>query len=125
MKTWKFVAIWAFILISGLLGLLLGRTMRIPIAEVVGGYLFWGSFFAGLGLVYRRSRRGGALAYNIALACAVSGFLLIIVGKIRIIQTVEGLGIGLFGLAALAGVYTELEKAWENVKVVDKQRLEV
>ena len=39
MKDWKFVAVWAFILVSGLLGLLLGKTMGIPIVEVVAGCL--------------------------------------------------------------------------------------
>ena len=38
MKDWKFAALWAFILVSGLLGLLLGMTMGIPIVEAVYTY---------------------------------------------------------------------------------------
>jgi hypothetical protein len=38
MKDWKFVALWAFILVSGLLDLLLGMTMGIPIVEAVYSY---------------------------------------------------------------------------------------
>jgi len=121
MKDWK---LWAVILFSGLVGLLLGMTTGILIVEVVGSCLLWLSLFAGLGLIYRRSKRVGTLAYNIALVCAVSGFLLIMVGKITGIQTVEGVGLGLFCLAAIAGVQLQLRRAWEKVKVVDNWRSE-
>ena len=123
MKDWKFVALWAVILVSGFVGLLLGMTMGIPIVGVVGGYLVWVSFFVGLGLIYRGSKRGRALAYNITLVCAVSGFLLIMVGKITGIQTVEGVGLALFFLAAVVGVQLQLRRAWQKIKVVDNHEI--
>jgi len=57
MKDWKSVALWAFILISGFLGALLGKTMGIYyssiglIVEVVGSCLVWLCLFVGLGLI--------------------------------------------------------------------------
>ncbi len=44
MKGWKFAALWAFIVIRGLLDLLLGMTMGIPIVEAVYTYNTYESF---------------------------------------------------------------------------------
>jgi len=46
MKDWK---LWAAILLSGFVGLLLGMTTGILIVELVGGCLVLLSFFTGLG----------------------------------------------------------------------------